>query len=249
MKIATILPTKHLYIEDRSDYHLCLAHHVCEDLTYTFFFRRQVRRGAFVMLDNGAAENGVPMEAKAIAALADMIGCNEIVLPDTIYKKDDTLRLSHKAIQIIRDECSLADVKLMAVPQGDTPLRWKSCLIEMLSWGVDTIGISKFIAPKLFPSRLQALLEVPILLESKCDIHLLGYTGVEGEISAIDTLIPNRIRGIDSSIATLYAHQHEMLRDRGRPDIPLDLNAELEESWININVRRWKKLCMGQELT
>lgn len=242
MKIATILPTQHLRIEDASDYHLCLAHHLCQDLTYAFFFREQVRRGAFVMLDNGAAENGVPMVIRHILYLSEILECQEIVLPDTIGDKNKTLADSYAAFSEV-EESAQKGIRVMAVPQGRTPQEWKTCVMEMVSWEVDTIGISKFIAPALFPSRLQALLELPELLEAKCDIHLLGYTGIEGEIGCIESLLPNRIRGVDSSIATLYTQIGQLLEDKGRPEISLDLTVGLDEKLLNLNIRRWKDLC------
>lgn len=239
MQIATILPTAHLNLEDGNPYHLCLAHQIKGNLTYAFFFRKQVKDGAFVICDNGAAESGTPMDIESLLPIAEMIGCRELVLPDTIYDAKVTLRTSYKALKKAREE--MPALNLMAVPHGRSAEEWVSCLKEMMTWDINTIGISKFIAPKLFASRAEAL-EVLHYYYRDIEVHLLGYTGVWSEVQEIERSFPGRVRGIDSSLPTLYAQIGQELRGE-RPNIKLNLDAELDEELLKENIRRWKELC------
>jgi hypothetical protein len=242
VQIATILPTEYLWLEDGNSYHLTLAHQVKKSLADAFFFRRQARNGAFVICDNGAAEYGVPMGIDELLPVVKMIGCQELVLPDTIYDTEATLGLSHEALMRAYEE--MPDLHLMAVPHGKSAWEWISCAREMLLWGIDTIGISKFIVPSLFTSRVEAIRALPELIYNTryIDIHLLGYTGVKGEIAEIERLFSGRVRGIDSSLPTLYTQIGQELRDE-RPNIKLDLDAEVDEKLLKKNIQRWKELC------
>ena len=238
MEIATILPTRHLWLEDGSEYHLCLAHQIVKDIGYAAFFRKQVNKGKFVILDNGAAENGVPMSLDDLLMCVSFIGCHEMVLPDTIGDSEATLNLSGEAALKIRKN---DPIRLMAVPQGKSAGEWAACLKEMLTWDIDTIGISKFTVPGLFTSRAEAL-EALFYYHGSKDIHLLGYTGVPGEVQDIERRFPGKVRGIDSSIPTLYT-QLGYKMDIGRPDVELDLDAELDQTLLRENIWRWKSLC------
>ena len=241
MKIATILPTAHIWLEDEADYHLCLAHHLRRDMIYTFFFRKQVRDKRYVIMDNGAAENGIPMKIDSLLSLVEVIECQEIVLPDTIHDAEATLKSSYAAV--IKTRKVSSGLKIMTVPHGKNVEEWRACVYEMFLWDIDTIGISKFIVPNLFPSRVEALISVQELILSDKDIHLLGYTGVKDEISEIEERFPGRIRGVDSSIPTLYAQRGEEMKDSGRPEIDLRLDAKLDEELLKRNIRRWKESC------
>ena len=241
MRIATILPTKHLWLGDGSPYHLCLAHQAKKSLAYAFFFRKQVRDGKYVILDNGAAEYGVPMSIDELLPVAEMIGCQELVLPDVVGNGNATLHLSWEAYRKLHD---VKELRCMAVPHGRTTKEWTNCAKEMSSWGVDTLGISKFIVPSIYTSRLYAIEDIQEIVwdSDMADTHLLGYTGVRGEVQDIERLFPDRVRGIDSSLPTLYAQIGQELKDE-RPDVKLNLDVEVDEELLKRNIKRWKELC------
>lgn len=243
MKIATILPTRYVWLEEDEPYHLCLAHQVKKDLTYASFFRKKVRDGAFVICDNGAAEFGVPISIDELLPIVKMLGCTELVLPDTIGDMEATLLQSWRAFNKAHKEDP--NLGLIAVPHGRDRNEWSACAEEMLRWGVDTIGISKFLVPKVFPSRADAIREIVRLMfetDRKVDVHLLGYTGIENEIRDIGWLFPSTVRGIDSSIPTLYAQIGQEMKDE-RPDVALDLDAEVDEDLLKRNIKRWREIC------
>ena len=240
MKLATILPTKYLYLEDGADYHLCLAHQLKKDPKYAEFFKLQAARGAFVIMDNGVVETGVPLEIQELKGLTERIGCNEMVMPDYIYNATETIRLSKYAVSYMR--LTSPNMRLFVVPQGSSPLAWESCVMEMLSWEIDTIGISRFVVPRVYNSRLEALRRVPCLMQSDKEIHLLGCPEDPAEIAQIEEAFPGRIRGVDSGIAAIYAQDGIVVCNwDSKPDRVIDLdNQEMSTEILKRNIREWK---------
>ena len=116
MKIATILPTKHLSLEADSDYHMCLAHLMDND-EYRKFFEWQVARGAHVIMDNGVVETGEPLPAHKLFEIAAASGITEMTLPDKINDRMVTSHLHEYALDLLACfYCS--DQKVMLIPQG-----------------------------------------------------------------------------------------------------------------------------------
>lgn len=245
MKISTILPTSYLFLEAESDYHLCLAHQVKKDPDYADFFWRRAANGAFVIMDNGIVETGSPLSIEELVSLADLIECQEMVLPDSIGNADETIERSFRALRSAGPQ-HICGLSLMAVPQGSTPDEWIECVREMLLWNVDTIGITRFLVPKVFPSRSEALKRVPELIASDKDIHMLGCPGHPREIAEIDKAFPDRIRGVDSGIAAIYTQVSTIMRNDGqsKPNQVIDLDTiDLNEEILKRNIAFWKDEC------
>ena len=240
MKIATILPTKYLYLEEDNEYHLCLAHQLKKDSKYAKFFKDQATKGHFIIQDNGVVECGVPLPIQELREIAERIGCSEVVMPDSIFNYWETINLSQYAVAYMR--LAMPQMKLFVVPQGSGPLEWMECVHQMLKWEIDTIGISRFVVPKLFSSRLEALKSVPMLIESDKNIHLLGCPEWPEEIAEIEAAFPGRVRGVDSGIAAIYAQDGIIMRkDAKKPERIIDLdNRDINESILERNIREWK---------
>lgn len=234
MKIATIVPTKHLHLIEKDPYHLCLAHQVLKDPLYAMFFMEQRKvHNHFVIMDNGAAETGKSLPTSTLIRAAMKVQPNEMVLPDTIKDMHQTLLDSEEALNQIRRE--LPHMRLMGVPQGRTKHEWMQCLLTMISWGVDTIGVSKFTVPEVFASRVHA---IDVMQGLDADIHILGSADLPGEIHEMDYLYPDRVRGTDSGIAAIYAQDgREIIGPR--PDHVIDLDAELDEDLLSTNIQLW----------
>ena len=249
MKIATILPTPYLGLEEGNDYHLCLAHLVQKDGAYAAFFRSQSEAGRFVMMDNGVVETGEALPMPILMDLTARVKAKEIVLPDEIYNRERTIRACSRAISefLTFQRAYGAKVDLAAVPQGADAREWINCVRTMVDWPVKTIGISRFVA-KYFPSRKVALESVPELIESKKDIHILGCPGDPIEMCEIEEAFPGRVRGVDSGIAAMYT-QEEMQMEDGDPKPQVELDFGADNFCLDLleqNVEWWRKRCKGE---
>lgn len=261
MKIATILPTRHLSLEADSDYHMCLAHLMGND-EYRKFFEWQVARGAHVIMDNGVVETGEPLPAHKLFEIAAASGITEMTLPDKINDRMATLHLHASALELQNTYYHRIDVekvaesaqKVMLIPQGCTKNDWMYSVTDMLALArkypqnVSSIGISKFcVGENLFKSRLEALSSALILLKSNLDIHLLGCPNTPSEIQAVDSTFHKRIRGVDSGLPVFYTLAGKKLTYHSeRPqDIELDFEHEFDQFGCRLlesNVRMWKRM-------
>jgi hypothetical protein len=241
MNVATILPIPCMKLTEWDEYFMCLAH-LLDDDKYMGFFREKSRRGDSVIMDNGVVETGLPMEASVLFELAEKVEATELILPDALNDSAKTLTLGAEAIGNW-----YGDVGLLAVPQGETLKEWRSCMLEMLSWPIMTIGISKFTA-KFLPTRLEVLKAAPELIESKIDIHLLGCVSISNEIAEIEEAFPRRVKGVDSGIAAIAAQAGKALESvpRGqRVNVELDFfNPWLSAPLLDANIDFWKTMCL-----
>jgi len=216
MKAAVIAPIPLLEkYATQSDFHMVLAHLVLESKEYAAFYRSRGELGDYLLLDNGVAEKGVPLPMEDIAAAANRVGANEIVLPDTLYDADRTLLGAAEALLWLKEEGLLGKYKLMAVPQGRTPPEWFRCFGAFAAQpAVSTLGISKF-TNSLVPPRngrlggreaiVDALDLLGLIVRGK-SYHLLGVHSDPLEILRCSQRYP-WIRSVDSCIA-LLSGQH-----------------------------------------
>ena len=257
MKIATILPFKHLSLEAGSDYHMFLAH-LMDNPEYAAFAKWQAARGAFTMLDNGVVETGVPLHIYQLMRLAKDCGITEMTLPDKINDRVETRQLHSSAMEML--ENYNPGQKVMVIPQGATRSEWVESVIDMLALAheypkqITAIGISKFcvnktredLRSKLFDSRLEALKAMPKSSSLKLDIHLLGCPDHPNEINQIRWACP-RVRGVDSGLPVFYTlHDLELTESSTRPvGKELNFNAEFKAECLTLlkhNISTWKAL-------
>ncbi len=244
MHVATILPVPHLQLAKDDRYHLCLAQILAKNAPYRDFFAAQAQEGKFVILDNGAAEGGCqPIEL--ILEQADDINATELVLPDVIYDTNKTLDLSWNALMYVSDrDCNR---KIMVVPQGETFEEWCKCASEMIDWGIDTVGVSKFTTPKYgMNARLRCVKFLHDEMKEKgrkVSIHLLGCWKHPNEIGRIGRLY--EVRGTDSAVACIFTKGNKsLLTVQKRPDVELDfIHDVLPEDALKANVAAWRKIC------
>jgi len=251
VKVASIVPVSYLYLIQSKNYHMCLAHLANSIPRYADFYKEQAQKGKFVIMDNGAAE-GEQQRVDTLVRLAASINPTELILPDVLYDSEATLDRSYKAIDVVKR--SGLECRLMAVPQGRTLHEWVGCALEMLQWPVDTIGISKFLNYVLGPYvRLLAIAAILPKLKDK-DIHLLGCACDAREVGVINDFFGSRVRGVDSSIAYIYArsgiNMHNALRNNiPRSQAEIDFMEEsTDTSLISDNITIWEDVCNGRLL-
>lgn len=259
MLVASILPVANLARTIDNPYHMALAQFIGVDEDYTRFFQERVKAGQFVIMDNGAAEGEQPTIEQLIPKII-MLQPSEIVLPDTIYNKEETLRKGEEAIFVLSSRFDAGiihkDTKIMVVPHGETFEEWKECMQEMLTWPIDTLGISKFVTPKYGDrarfNAVQAIVDEIKQTNRHVQIHLLGcweHPREIGEIEFVYNEFGSTVRGTDSAIPYVYAAMGIKIDDLfNRPAYHMDflsrvkLTDELEEL-LTHNIHRWEEYC------
>lgn len=254
MQVATIVPQQFLPLTDNETFFMALAHLIEEGNSYTEFFRNRAKQGAYVLMDNGAAEHSQLKSFEQVLAKADLIGATEVVLMDSLMHKEETLKRTQGCLNYLRESGRMDDFKWMAVPQGKDLSWWKYCLINMLDMdkdrNINSIGISKFLTLNLTSDARVVALNIALkLLEeydrTDIDIHLLGCAYDPSEVSYIEQLWPGRVRSVDSAIAYVYAQKGlELSTGIARPEFEIEFLAdhEIDIQLLVENIKRWKGL-------
>ncbi len=255
MKVASIVPIPYLHLVDGKPYQMCLAHLAYQDSEYAEFYRRQREKGCFVLLDNGAAEKS-QLSLDQLLQVVEMVNPNELILPDEIYNTRTTLDRSYRAIHRIKQLGM--DVQLMAVPQGETFQDWIDCATSMAEWPIQTIGVSKFMSYKLGQCARFGLLGaiVGYLLRRGIRAHMLGcaYDPRETAAMQLDLLLCKAIRGTDSSMPYVYAHQKLNMYEAVRQDVPRSqeevdfYDNSTSVPLIAANIQIWEDMADGKLL-
>lgn len=217
-KVAHIVPVSCLEETANNQYHMCLAQLVKQSNEYADFYKRMSAEGKYVLMDNGAAEGCQPTLDEFIDC-CKFVNPTEIVLPDTLLKKNETIHKSLSAYAYLQDKFS-GDVpyKIMAVVQGKGISKSLKCikrykkLVAHCGLHIDTLGIPKVLATYMCDENARArLLELAAsdIIALGCEVHLLGCNESTETIHKIhryygsDTSYLGFVRGIDSAFAYL----------------------------------------------
>ena len=262
MKVATILPVPLLdTLAGDQSYQMCLFQVIKDNPEAAAYFKKQRELGHFVIMDNGAAE-GVNPTAEDLMEVYPLVNPSEIVLPDVVYDKAETIRRSRDAYCLFREHDLDDKYQFMGVPQGNCFTEWLECMKVFLAQpAITTIGVSKFVTPKFQDEmgknvnvRLEcvdAILTEAEKLERSVQIHLLGCWENPAEIGKIAQVYGDKVRGTDSGIAYVYTRAGVLYDTwNARPDNDeLDFhNGTLEKGSIYLlqqNIEAWTKHCQG----
>lgn len=207
MKVAIISPIPHLDLTKQGDIHMCLTHLVLKDKAYRRFYAKEDK---YKLIDNGLFE-GEPNPIEKVLEAAEMIGADEIVLPDILYDGKATVKAVKAAIKKVPTK-----YVLHAVVQGSTPSEWWQCLQELQDIPeVNVIGLSKLSCPKAFSTdiatarlRITMQMELNGMWHKDKQYHLLG-----GSNNLLYELFyqSGRIRSIDSGAPVEYGMKKQGL--------------------------------------
>jgi len=136
VKAALIPPVPALHLFGNGDFHLLLSH-LFDNEAYVKHYMQQRAKGAYLVLDNSAHENGSGDDPESLMFKACQIRAQEIVVPDVLDDADATIELALQAhetwyekrpstSEIVRDKA------LMYVPQGANYEDWKHCLHNLV---------------------------------------------------------------------------------------------------------------------
>jgi hypothetical protein len=210
MKLALITDPKGFpFVKDFGlSYHLVLAQYVLEGFKYRDFYKDCHDRGDFIMLDNGAAEEGT-LTIDHLVKAAEDIHADEIILPDVMGEYAKTLDLAFDSyVQSI-----IPPRKRAVVPQGNNIDEWMTCA----NYFVENMDFRTMCIPKhteRFPGgRLKILHAIKSLgWDTDYNIHLLGvWDNPVYEVATVQTEFP-WVRGIDTAAPFAWAQENVLLK-------------------------------------
>lgn len=261
MQPINIVPRKYLEETANQPYHISLYQELIKDDEYMAFYKRMLAEGKFVMMDNGAAE-GVNPTLDELLPIYDELQPSEIILPDVVGQKEETLRRTKEAYERLVDMGYHEKMQFMAVPQGATFTEWLECMHVMISQEhITTIGVSKFVT-KLYKDELGESVNVRLecvdaiinyAFENKLrvpEIHLLGCYYTPYEVGDIEQTFPDAVRSTDSAIAYVYTRNGMQIEEDERPDqkeIDFSGNDVAHEhlELLKTNMKQYTKICCG----
>lgn len=139
MKTAYIPPIPHLKDFGEGDFHLILSH-LLSDQEYRDHYLDQRKRGAWLLLDNSAHEDGRGADAEQLMYQALDLDVQEVVVPDVLDDADATLELSISALETWNQMCRKSEklaakiphLRFMYVPQGENYDRLVYCIDNLV---------------------------------------------------------------------------------------------------------------------
>lgn len=211
-----IIPTLYdldLMHEGQGNRFFCLAHFYIEYEHYrNKFIELRKDPGNFITLDNSAAEKELVTEDVLINIVKELKP-NEVIAPDVLFDKEQTLKNLDSFIKRMRNEQLLDQTKIFGCPQGNSKEEWLDCYKQMMNnLDVSVIGLSKISVPRCW---MNAFGEDVNIKESRREcvkflvdnhliqkpLHLLGM----GDPTEYEIYNHKNIRSTDSCYTVLAA--------------------------------------------
>ena len=227
----------------RQRYELYLTHKILED-PQKFEFLSREKGGSFKILDNSACELNEGMDFDKVLKAAEIIGANEVVLPDI---RQDSYSLS-KTLEVLANiDTNNIPYRLAAVVQGTTTTEVLQCAIQILSLK----SISTIMIPKWYTTldstnglgRLSLTRTIYDLMttDTHKDIHWLGLgTGIRELISPVSNLVRSVDTGYFVAMSTPQWSHLNIASER-----PKELVIDLE--YMDVDLTRLQTLMLQQE--
>jgi len=178
----------------------------------------------FMILDNGAFENGKSMEFADYSEIVKSLKPDQVVLPDAINDARTTIAMSDEFLHRALTELNVPSY--MGVLQGESINDYLFCLEYYIRQSkkhpIRTIGVPyhMFYRPTLF--RKTNIIET-------CEEHdlLIHILGLPNPYEILDLMKFNQISSIDTSLPISAAHKGMALIEN---DWPLGVRAPID--WI-----------------
>lgn len=232
MKLINIFPLGNLGMHYTQDMHMFLTHLV-EKYPFYAEIAKEVR--GYKILDNSLIELGGAVDMTRVLDAAEVIGADEIILPDVFQKGPETIDAVYMALSELnfRYPNRSWPYKLMAVAQGRDAQEWYECYMSLLkNPDIDVIGIPKVLA-KMHPQGR------PYFVNELCDLqakphHLLGLWYSMSEFNEYERICD--IRSCDTVLSG-YMAKHGLSAAGVRPDgYTVDLEKDVID-YSNYNKR------------
>lgn len=244
IKIANILPTNCISPNmPRQHYEMYLTHKVLEKPEVFSFLAKDKANGigSFKILDNSACELGEGLDFSLVLKAAEIIGADEIVLPDIPRSGKSLTKTLQYLIEL--DEDVKKQYSIAAVVQGETPDQVLSCIEQILSLkSIDTIMLPKWYCSMESTNGLgrhQLTEEIIVLahaMDRTINIHWLGLdTGARELITPLRHVVRSVDTGYLAALATPQWSELHVTAERPR-ELKIDLQA------MDVDMNRWLKL-------
>lgn len=235
-KISHIVSSDLLDMIDGRDFYMCLANVASKDENYCNFYKKKVEDGAFVLLDNGAAEAD-QMTLDVMWSVIEKINPSEVILNDCLMSCEETLERSIEALKFYKQKGYKG--QYLFVPQGSDLREWIRCYEYMKQYcletneHISTIGVSKFVTKGWNDSEARYSC-CSYLNHDKPQVHLLGCHENINEVAKISNQF-DFIRSNDTAIAYIYALSNKKITDGDRPSGEINfIKSDLDESQIEL---------------
>lgn len=214
MQLGIIGPVSALRKLKIGTMHLILTSQVLSNKEYVNFYKERLREGDYVILDNDAHEQKAASSLTLLDEAIKIIRPSEVVLPDVIRNRAETVERTIEGIKHFRvdNRDRYADIKLMAVAQGNTVEEWEQCknqlwaLDSIVDYPFDVIGIPRVYADD-FNTWVTAVRRVCDKMPP-IEIHLLGSPFNIDSAAEIERHFPTRVRSTDTAKPIHYALDH-----------------------------------------
>ncbi len=148
MDFYVISPVSNLEPMKLGDRIFVLAHLWVQFPEYREFILQRKAEGAFITLDNSAAERALVTE-DVLIQICHELKPNEVIAPDVLFDKDATIKNAMSFAERLVGEGLEDTVEMFFCPQGKTKQDWLECYL----WGltqkyIHTIGFSKIAIPQ-----------------------------------------------------------------------------------------------------
>lgn len=263
MKACLIPPIPDLerFVDDHATTHLLLSH-LFGSYAYVSFYRERAERGDYLIVDNGAKENGTGSSLRATLEHAQWVHAKEVVLTDVRYKGPETIQSGKQELDWLltpegrRAYKAAGFPRLMIVPQGENINMWYYCLGRLLLYTSNVREqISEMPPPciafayhydHMFPTGLLGLFHITDFVRkahSESPIHLLGWTRKLSTLNKIAEKYPE-VRSVDSCKPFMYARAGSLCTNSfeypGRADDFFDRSIAQKEL-AHVNVRTFRE--------
>lgn len=191
----------------QSSFHLALAiPDTVSNSRYTSTYRRAAARDDHIIVDNGAADGGL-VDNRELLLAAAVLGANEIVAPDVLFDKAQTVVKVADFLSWYKTEQE-QHYNVMAVAQGVNKLELQKCIDRYSTYSTITaVGLPRHLLTtlKLASARIDLANWVEEMFPGRFKIHLLGTnTSWIREVEFANKYAPH-IRSVDSALPFNYA--------------------------------------------